>query len=756
MLDKMNVLLLRRNYSSTAAAVVNKRILSTVTQGPHQDLFVGTSAATSSSSASKLRPLPTAVINSAQLLDEVKLDGQKWISDAQIANISELSSLRLPAGSLVRVEYEKTARSSKSNGRILNQKEIIGVGVWNRHSSVPIRMLENEALDVLAQSSEGDVVTALPRSFLAYRSGGRGCTTSAAEEVVLASHGPSSQVDVDEDAAEGADDDENIFADGDETTNDEQVQLSRRHCEDLRSLLVKRLTAVSTALSSSCVLPDHDHERIGTSNEKQRSDIAARVSIPFLYTRILDADADGFPGLSVDRHGFDAAVLTYNTLGSYHCYHEIVEKTLEDNGITKIAQHKLISKKERYYANGAEFATSLVKGTDPNFLVREVLPEDGSENQAQSGATSAGQLDSSIKGRDDESDIMDMDKLDLLTEETSTGKNKNANADTGPQAPISNVLDFTFNVYQHCSLGYERQYDYSSARIRSYLANLVKDKQSTVLDLWCHLGETGLRCASQGKAEEVILIEEREHFAVATLQNAKRNGATANRTTVLHKKSIFTELRNMALAGLKFSLVVCNPPLVFAQRKKDRRKQVALDGDVLDTVGGAGQLQRSTQIHDQDEQRDYSQIAASSTCPSGDHDLPDEDGFEQVDDLAAASTEAGRRGKMRTSAANDKSIMVQEQTPLSHQFGKRYRVDLRGICPILRQAAQVTATDGYIAVKLYLSPRNRSWGPHLLKLAFEQADRNGSIVKEFASSSNLPRIMSQDYELPHWFVVRVH
>lgn len=86
-----------------------------------------------------------------------------------------------------------------------------------------------------------------------------------------------------------------------------------------------------------------------------------------------------------------------------------------------------------------------------------------------------------------------------------------------------------------------------------------------VLDLFCHTGAFGLRCAAAG-AEQVLLVDS----SAAALHQAE-TAAAANGLTgrmAVRRGDAFDVMQELSAAGERFDLVVCDPP-AFARSRKD-------------------------------------------------------------------------------------------------------------------------------------------------------------------------------------------
>jgi 23S rRNA (cytosine1962-C5)-methyltransferase len=96
---------------------------------------------------------------------------------------------------------------------------------------------------------------------------------------------------------------------------------------------------------------------------------------------------------------------------------------------------------------------------------------------------------------------------------------------------------------------------------RDQVATLAKDAR--VLDVFCHVGAFGLRCAMAG-AREVVLVDSSAPALAQAEQAAQLNGV-ADRVQ-LRRGDAFEVMTS--LAGEQFDIVVCDPP-AFARSRKD-------------------------------------------------------------------------------------------------------------------------------------------------------------------------------------------
>jgi 23S rRNA (cytosine1962-C5)-methyltransferase len=86
-----------------------------------------------------------------------------------------------------------------------------------------------------------------------------------------------------------------------------------------------------------------------------------------------------------------------------------------------------------------------------------------------------------------------------------------------------------------------------------------------VLDVFCHTGAFGLRCAAAGAAS-VLLADASAPALELALQAAALNGLAERVTT--RRGDAFETMTALAAAGEKFDIVVCDPP-AFAPSRKD-------------------------------------------------------------------------------------------------------------------------------------------------------------------------------------------
>ncbi len=96
---------------------------------------------------------------------------------------------------------------------------------------------------------------------------------------------------------------------------------------------------------------------------------------------------------------------------------------------------------------------------------------------------------------------------------------------------------------------------------RDRVAGLARDAR--VLDVFCHIGAFGLRCALAG-ASEVTLVDSSAP-ALAQAEKAAAMNGVAGRVHIRRGDAFDTMV---ALAGQRFDIVICDPP-AFARSRKD-------------------------------------------------------------------------------------------------------------------------------------------------------------------------------------------
>ena len=87
-----------------------------------------------------------------------------------------------------------------------------------------------------------------------------------------------------------------------------------------------------------------------------------------------------------------------------------------------------------------------------------------------------------------------------------------------------------------------------------------------VLDVFCHVGAFGLRCAAAGAAA-VTLVDSSAPALERAVSAAERNGLS--RCVAVRRGDAFEVFSELATEGEKFDIVVCDPP-AFAKSKKDQ------------------------------------------------------------------------------------------------------------------------------------------------------------------------------------------
>jgi len=98
---------------------------------------------------------------------------------------------------------------------------------------------------------------------------------------------------------------------------------------------------------------------------------------------------------------------------------------------------------------------------------------------------------------------------------------------------------------------------------RDHVAALARDAR--VLDVFCHVGAFGLRCAGAG-ARHVTLVDSSAPALDLARQAAELNGFAGRVST--QRADAFDALEQRAAARETFDIVICDPP-AFAKSKKD-------------------------------------------------------------------------------------------------------------------------------------------------------------------------------------------
>lgn len=86
-----------------------------------------------------------------------------------------------------------------------------------------------------------------------------------------------------------------------------------------------------------------------------------------------------------------------------------------------------------------------------------------------------------------------------------------------------------------------------------------------VLDLYCHTGAFGLRCAVAGAAR--VVLADRSEPALAIAAETARSNGLAERVEIVRAEA-FGLLERLAAEGARFDLVIADPP-AFAKSRKD-------------------------------------------------------------------------------------------------------------------------------------------------------------------------------------------
>ena len=105
---------------------------------------------------------------------------------------------------------------------------------------------------------------------------------------------------------------------------------------------------------------------------------------------------------------------------------------------------------------------------------------------------------------------------------------------------------------------------FDQRRNRDMVAGLARGAR--VLDVFCHVGAFGLRCAAAG-AEEVTLVDSSAPALERALAAAAENGFASR--VQARRGDAFDVMTEAAQAGDRFDVVICDPP-AFAKSKKDQ------------------------------------------------------------------------------------------------------------------------------------------------------------------------------------------
>jgi 23S rRNA (cytosine1962-C5)-methyltransferase len=208
------------------------------------------------------------------------------------------------------------------------------------------------------------------------------------------------------------------------------------------------------------------------------------------FHRLVHAEADGLPGLIVDRYG-DVLVLQANTTGMDRLTAEIVA-ALSDQLTPR----------------------AIVARNDALVRAHEGLPE----------------------------------QVELLVGTDSTAVVEEGGV-IFPVDPLS---------------GQKTGFFFDQRPNRDRVASLAAGAR--VLDMFCHVGAFGLRCAAAG-ALSVTLVDSSAPALALAGKAAARNGLAPRIET--RRGDAFDVMTQLAHAGERFDLVVCDPP-PFAKSRKDQ------------------------------------------------------------------------------------------------------------------------------------------------------------------------------------------
>ena len=217
-------------------------------------------------------------------------------------------------------------------------------------------------------------------------------------------------------------------------------------------------------------------------------DLRARVcDTPF--HRLVHAEADGLPGLVIDRYG-DVAVLAANTAGMDRLTPLIVEALLELLPLRAIVGRNDAAARQQ---EGLEETVSLLHGPDATAVVEE----------------------------------------------------------GGVRFPVD-LLG-----------GQKTGWFFDQRPNRDRVAALAQGAR--VLDVFCHTGAFGLRCASVGAAS-ALLVDSSAPALVHAAEAARLNGWSDRIAT--RRGDAFASMTELAASAEQFDIVVCDPP-AFARSRKD-------------------------------------------------------------------------------------------------------------------------------------------------------------------------------------------
>ncbi len=149
---------------------------------------------------------------------------------------------------------------------------------------------------------------------------------------------------------------------------------------------------------------------------------------------------------------------------------------------------------------------------------------------------------------------------------------------------------------------------YDQRANRAFAARFAKGR--AVLDAFCHSGGFGLAALAAG-ATETFFVDASEKALGLAQSNAAANGVEAR--SFFRKADVFEALTDMATQGLKFGLVVCDPP-AFAKSRKDvdaaarAYRKLAREAAAVTEPGGV--LVLNTCSHHIDAERFLTECAA--------------------------------------------------------------------------------------------------------------------------------------------------
>ena len=238
--------------------------------------------------------------------------------------------------------------------------------------------------------------------------------------------------------------------------------------------------------------------------------IAARKRLGFLHPkgacRLIGGDADGVPGLVVDRYG-DVLVLQSGCQGSDRMRDFLLELVLE-----------------ALEAEGLEPPRAILDRSDTSVRRLEDLEPRVEWLRGEAPA-------------------------ELVVEEPA-----------GATAP---ALSYEVDVLGGHKTGHYLDQAENRRRAATLVASL--DPGARVLDAFCYDGLFGIRAALAG-AGEVLLLDQSSDAGERALRNAERNGV-ADRVR-FEKVNAMHDLRERAEGGQRFGLVIVDPP-AFARNKRE-------------------------------------------------------------------------------------------------------------------------------------------------------------------------------------------